>query len=592
MRILKGGERRRAHHRAQGLNAGISHFAYTGRSTSLSPGGAALTACFPPCPPPTQVRVNVAGAERDERPIDEVADFVEGRYICASEAAWRLFKFAMSGMLPPVYRLPVHLPGEQTTSFEDNEVLEEIEERGPPVTELVAFFELNRRFRPPAAGAPPLPEDAPQPWLWKYHEVPRHFTWHAGNKEWLPRRRGLDSPFVMIGRMYNVQPSQGERFFLRLLLTRVTGAGSYEELRTVGGVVLPTFKAAAVAHQLTLDDAHVFEAMQDGALFQMPVQLRQMFALFLFGGDCTEPARVWERFADDMSEDFVHAAFRRSGLSAAAGDELQPAVVEDCRQAALRHIDQVLRQQGKSLADFPDLPAPPPEPEVDAVLRELQLWDVAELRQRVAEEEPLLYPAQRLIRDAVMRAVRAPSVRAPIHRLFFIDAPGGYGKTFALNHLLALVRSLGLVAVGAASAGVAGLLLDGGSTAHSRFGIPAKDLDSTSVSSISKQTRDAQVLRAAALIVIDEMPMMHKDGFDVIDRLLRDITGVDLPFGGKAAVFAGDFRQCLPVVPRGSRAAIVNASIRRHALWLNMEKVRLDENMRVARVLRQLGPNY
>jgi hypothetical protein len=47
--------------------------------------------------------------------------------------------------------------------------------------------------------------------------------------------------------MYFVHVASGERFYLRLLLTVVAGATSFENLRTIDGVVYPTFQAACGA---------------------------------------------------------------------------------------------------------------------------------------------------------------------------------------------------------------------------------------------------------------------------------------------------------------------------------------------------------
>ena len=49
---------------------------------------------------------------------------------------------------------------------------------------------------------------------------------------------------------------------------------------------------------------------------------------------------------------------------------------------------------------------------------------------------------------------------------FFIDAPGGTGKTYLMNLLLKLVRSYGHVGLATASTGIASQLLDGGATLH------------------------------------------------------------------------------------------------------------------------------
>jgi ATP-dependent DNA helicase PIF1 len=53
-----------------------------------------------------------------------------------------------------------------------------------------------------------------------------------------------------------------------------------------------------------------------------------------------------------------------------------------------------------------------------------------------------------------------------------------------------------------------------------------------------------------------------------------------LPFGGKIMVFGGDFRQVLPVVTRGTRAQVSNATLQRSYLWDKIRKIRLSRNMR------------
>ncbi|XP_071678981.1 uncharacterized protein [Lolium perenne] len=62
---------------------------------------------------------------------------------------------------------------------------------------------------------------------------------------------------------------------------------------------------------------------------------------------------------------------------------------------------------------------------------------------------------------------------------------------------------------------------------------------------------------------------------------MRDIMGRrDRPFGGKTVVFGGDFRQVLPVVRKGSRGQIVEATLRSSYLWKEMRPLRLVTNMR------------
>lgn len=56
--------------------------------------------------------------------------------------------------------------------------------------------------------------------------------------------------------------------------------------------------------------------------------------------------------------------------------------------------------------------------------------------------------------------------------IIFLDAPGGTGKTFLLNLILAKIRSEKGIALAVASSGIAATLLDGGRTAHSALKLP------------------------------------------------------------------------------------------------------------------------
>ena len=151
-----------------------------------------------------------------------------------------------------------------------------------------------------------------------------------------------------------------------------------------------------------------------------------------------------------------------------------------------------------------------------------------------------------------------------ISSAFFLQSAGGCGKTFNFNLLLAYVRSQGYIALAMATSGMACLLLYGGTTAHSLMGIPTAI---GGYSSISKQSERAAIVREAHLIIWDEAPMAHKDAFRVVDELLRDLMDEPtIPFGRKLFVASRDWRQILPVVRRGNRAAIMNATWKRSYL--------------------------
>ncbi|XP_066160632.1 uncharacterized protein [Oryza sativa Japonica Group] len=79
----------------------------------------------------------------------------------------------------------------------------------------------------------------------------------------------------------------------------------------------------------------------------------------------------------------------------------------------------------------------------------------------------------------------------------------------------------------------------------------------------SQQSGTMELLRMASLIIWDEAAMMKRQAVETLDRYLQDIMGCSLPFGGKVIVFGGDFRQVLPMVTRGTRAQITDATLQR-----------------------------
>lgn len=143
------------------------------------------------------------------------------------------------------------------------------------------------------------------------------------------------------------------------------------------------------------------------------------------------------------------------------------------------------------------------------------------------------------------------------------------------------------IVIAVASSGIASLLLPGGRTAHSRFKIPIK-LGHTSTCNIKVQSPEAELIKRAALILWDEAPMTHRHAYEAADRSLRDITKVDLPFGGKPIVSGGDFRQILPVIINGTDNEIVDACLNQSTqLWPHIKVFKLTINMRVQQLIGQ-----
>ena len=116
---------------------------------------------------------------------------------------------------------------------------------------------------------------------------------------------------------------------------------------------------------------------------------------------------------------------------------------------------------------------------------------------------PMLNADQLIVFNTVMKAIDDFAVYP---KVFFVDGPGGTGKTFVYNTLLAKVRSRREIALAMASSGIAALLLNGGRTVHSRMKVPFSTY-AHSACSITKQSVLARLIQRASLLVWDEAPM-------------------------------------------------------------------------------------
>ena len=406
---------------------------------------------------------------------DEVHQYLDCRYVAAPEACWRIQGFEMHGQTPAVVQLQVHLENQQTVHFDANDSAAEIANRGAPCTTLTAFFEANANNVLGYKGIPAREL--------KYDEFPEYFVWK--NHRWKPRERRSVGGDV-IGRMNMVHPAEGERFYMRLLLHNVRGARSFDDLYVVDGVRYLTYRAAAQAHGILEHDDHWRRTLSEAADIQCGRQLRHLFAVVLVFGMPDEPEKLFDDFGERLAEDLLYE--RRKQLPDASYDQT---VIT----AALRDINRILLMHNKQLSDFPQMPVPPPDNVDMASDDDLACTvDTNDLMGRIE----MLNAEQRQCFGQVSCAIDSGDAM-----MFFVDAPGGTGKTHLLNVLLDNARLRGHRALAVASSGVASLILHGGRTAHSRLKIPVVGLCADSVCQVSKQSRLAALLRCVRLIVWD-----------------------------------------------------------------------------------------
>ncbi|CAO4373342.1 unnamed protein product [Caenorhabditis nigoni] len=486
---------------------------------------------------------------------DEIKEYLDCRYICAPEACHHLFGFSCHVKSHVICRLPIHLPNRQSVTFvpgKEKEAVATSERKG---SKLMEYFRINADFDEMEANGEDI-TGKEDPRKCSYMDFPTKFVWSDELGKWKERRRGGDK---VIGRIYAVTPSDPERFALRLLLLATSGASSFEDLRTVPDdngdpIVHPTFVMAARALGLLKDDAELQKAMEECGSFQMPKQMRATFASILLFNEVGDPQFLWDKFKDSMSEDFV---FRGCGE-----EEAEARAYEDVREKMSR--------LGKDIQSFI---APPIHVLTAPLIDHIDFDDIRKEGDRLIDT---LNPQQMDAFRRIIEAVDDPRLQ----RLFFLDGPGGSGKTYLYNVIFKVLLGKDIKIACCAWTGIASTLLPDGRTIASFFKMDIKN--DCRASLLKLNSKEAALLRKIKVFIVDEASMIAKNALETMDKVLRDVMENDIPFGGKVIILGGDFRQVLPVIRRGTRKDQVDGCIKMSCLWDHFETLHLKSNMRVA----------
>lgn len=467
---------------------------------------------------------------------DEVTQFQTGRYISSNEAVWRIFDFSIHERYPAVMHLSVHLENGQRVYFTSENAREKV--TNPKNTTLTAFFQLC--------------QNDPFARTLYYYDVPKYYTWNISKGEFCRRKQGRRIPEYAgicesetLGRVYTVHPNNAECYYLRMLLHEMKGPISFEDLKLVNGEICQTYREACLKLGLLEDDKHWNNTLIEAEITRHPRQMRELFAIILSTCAPADPLSLWERFKESLSEDILHRV-------KIANPNIDIQFSEDIFNESLILIEEKCSSICNKTLFQLGLPTPNYHQRIiinKELLRERQ-YNIEELQMYVENQRQLLVNDQKLVFETVMNRYESGN-----GGIFFLDAPGGTGKTFLLNLILAAVRSKSEIALAVASSGIAATLLSGGRTAHSTFKFPLNVNQTDQINcNISKRCNMAEVLKLCKIIVWDESTMTHKKLLEGLDRLLRDIREIDHLMGNVLVLLAGDFRQTLPVIPKSTSA--------------------------------------
>ncbi|KAK9068544.1 hypothetical protein SSX86_012659 [Deinandra increscens subsp. villosa] len=492
--------------------------------------------------------------------IDEIKNFVDGRFICPHEAAWRILNFPIHHRDPAVQALCVHLPNQQNLTFREQSSLQEIVDN--PAGRRTTLTEWLHCNNTDPAGR-----------HLRYVDYLKRYRWDLRHKTWIRR---TSRKKASIGRLVYVHPTSGELFYLRMLLNHKTGCRSFNDIKTVSGLIHPTYRAACEAMGLIGDDTEWALTFEEAALWATARELRFLFVQMLLFCEISNPLVLWTQHWDSMSDDIIQRITKETNVdpkSIPAGD---------VQQQILYELEKLLNTSS-CYSTLSNYGLPMPEGDLlklinNRLLMEERCYDRESLGLEHERCRASMHPKQLQIYDLVMQSYHSKK-----QVLLFIYGHGGTGKTFLWNTIISAIRSAGDIVLAVAGSGIASLLLPSGRTAHSRFQIPI-DITDESVCNMTKGSPLAGLLREASLIIWDEAPMTDRRCFECLDRTLQDILDKKgVPFGGKSVLLGGDFRQTLPIKKRAGKAKVIASSLPKSYLWPHFRLIKLTQNMRLLR---------
>ena len=131
----------------------------------------------------------------------------------------------------------------------------------------------------------------------------------------------------------------------------------------------------------------------------------------------------------------------------------------------------------------------------------------------------------------------------------FITGPGGCGKSFLLKYIVEDAIKENKRISTCALTGCAAYLLDcGATTLHRWAGIGlAKEKNETIIHRIYFNYKKSLNWKCTDILVVDEVSMMSKHLFELLDTIGKTVRKNNKPFGGIQLIFSGDFYQLPPI---------------------------------------------
>ncbi|XP_077219789.1 uncharacterized protein LOC143853982 [Tasmannia lanceolata] len=304
-----------------------------------------------------------------------------------------------------------------------------------------------------------------------------------------------------------------------MLLNIVKGPRSYEEIRTVNGVIHDTFKSACYSLRLLDGDKEWHDAINEASHWASAAQLRELFATLLLFCEISNSLELWERNWRRLSDDIL---YRQGKALEYAELQLNDYQIENYTlfdiESILDYIvDAVTTKKGGFFFVYGHGGTGK-----TYVYRTI----IARLR---SEGRIVLAVASSGIAALILEGGRTTHSRFEIPLNLLENSTCGIKQGTQLADLIKQ----------------ASLIICDEAPMHHRHAFEAVD----------RSLKD--ILR-----------------FD-------DPTSSEKPFGGKTILLGGDFRHILPVVPKGGRQDTMLASVNNSYLLAQYKVFTLKQNMRL-----------
>lgn len=222
------------------------------------------------------------------------------------------------------------MPGEHSVTWQEGANLHDVAVRAEHRdTMLTAFFKLN------ALNEPEIQALAR---CYLYQEITQRFRWMDHKRKW---QRYVHNTYALAC-MYYVGFNQGEKFYLRMLLTVVRGPTSFEDVCTFEGRTYATFKECCIAHRMLEDDGEWNACLTEAALVDSGHKTQKLFAMILTACEPLSPVNLWNTHKEHLCEDLQH---RLAGPPFMCPNASQ----EDAYDYGLFLIQHLIEQAGGSM---------------------------------------------------------------------------------------------------------------------------------------------------------------------------------------------------------------------------------------------------